>query len=906
MPMTDPEATKILTAVLGPSHDIPEDLCVSIIHNLKKSRVIVRKKILFFDIVITNLSTLIISALKVLYEKSDVFTELNCRLVISSYENSKIVADAIVYLSRFPQLAKMENFFLLKSARQKAQSLAFTMGTLYRLNSQLCQLENFQRLLAIKNTEIRFYGNIFIRLRKILKSGVFNEEMLQELFYARKTIVSIFKAVELLATKSSRPITKDLFLVLLRVKNDAEEFAQHLINPPCDTDALNRFLKILANYNVIHQDVYKTYLRISIEDRKVVISAMVRLSVAKLYDLENIMILLTYPEYVNMFCDSKHFKFRSLERLLETETSTDFLGLQAAIGVPVKIQALDLLCRVNEAELELESVAVELPAALDAESAMAKKRINKAYENLAILFEHYGNLIPTYDDIIKFESQIRKKLLLEIRDTAEKHNNSEVLKFLTDTNITSLAMKSCMEFSRVASCLLCKRDDPTMITYRAYDSQFVSGGWPNLLSPQGLEFPSEPFCPRTKPASLPESSRYVRVYAVTCYLASIDEKLSIFQRETIWENFKYYIAEIRRAHSKSIYETDKVSCFPGTLSRLSLIASAHPYCEKPTLAIETLIEQRIKFIINRELGVAFCKETTSTDKEALFYSLTMLGADNALDVIKDENQAYAALVDDSVSYIKKCLEKRALFISHLKLKDIIEDISGYLKEHNHTFNVHTYFLVTKNLLQMRTLVELNYSQIRSIQGIEAKPEIDVDAESRSEFKSDPKHESEPFPPPIYSPKEIAESLVRMPMPDEKKKYYIARAIIREYWIPLFMHEEYKIYREYSLTLLVTSAATSGMTLQHYLDLINQIIHLSFEKLEAFTTKQQLITYLLNLKTSDILEKLSIECDRLFLLDQVLTTMIKPMYFKYAQHDERELKAEVQAVLPYRLKEGRDA
>lgn len=904
MPMTDSEATKILTAVLGPSHDIPEDLRASIIYNLKKSSVIVRKKIIFFDIVITNLSALIISALKVLYEKPDVFTELTCQLVISSYENSRIVADAIVYLSRFPQLAKMENFFLLKSARQKAQSLAFTMGTLYRLNPQLCQLENFQRLLAIKNTEIRFYGNIFIRLRKILKSGVFNEEMLQELIYARKTIVSIFKAVDLLSTKCSHPITKDLFLVLFRVKNDAEEFAQYLINPPCDTDALNRFLKILANYNVIHQDVYKTYLKISIENRKVIVSALIRLSMAKLYDLENIIILLVNPEYVAMFCDSKHFKFRSLERRLETGVNPDFFGLQAAIGVPIKIQALDLLCRVNEAELELENVAVELPTALDAESAMAKKRVNKAYENLAILFEHYGKLIPTYDDIIKFESQIRRKLLLEIREMAEKNNNSEVLKFLTDANIASLAMKSCIDLSRIASCLLCKRDDPIMITYRAYDSQPVSGSWPDLLSPQGLDFPSEPFCPRTKPVSLPESSRYVRVYAVICYLASIDEKLSIKQRETIWENFKYYIAEIRRAHSKSIYETDKVSCLPGTLSRLSLIASAHPYCEKPTLAIETLVEQRIKFLINRELGIAFYKEETSTDKEALFYSLTMLGIDNALDVIKDENQAYVALVDDSASYITKCLEKRALFISHLKLKDIIDDISGYLKEHNHTFNIYTYFLTIKNLLQMRTLVELSYSQIRSIQGIEEKLEVDVVAEPES--KSESESESDPFPPPLYSPKVLAESLARIPMPDEKRDYHIARAIIREYWIPLFMHEEYKIYREYSLTLLATSAASSGMTLQHYLNLINQIIHLSFEKLDTFTTKQQLITYLLNVKASDILEKLSIEYDRLFLLDQVLTTMIKPMYFKYAQHDEYGFKAEIQAALPYKHKERRDA
>lgn len=439
-----------------------------------------------------------------------------------------------------------------------------------------------------------------------------------------------------------------------------------------------------------------------------------------------------------------------------------------------------------------------LPIAMDIESSMRDEQVRNARERFEILSNKYNEKFNQLG-LEEIEKQIRIRLLHIIKQQAsseEQDLKKKLEALLTDNNIESIA--SLSEQSLLSTCrkYFTSNETTSQIAFRAYDPGSQTVAWPNLLTPpnsvsvgQSVFTTAESRVGMIGAATLDNASMHVRKYAALCFLASQDDTLPEATKEEIWQDFISYIAEIRRSHNDTSTGTDNPSCFPGTISRIAQSINKMPEFKNTNLGIEIAIRDAMRTYINMKLSQSLNECETSRKKAQLYFSLMMLGLDNAQKVIENPVSIFSILPEfdedkfkDPTTLMQEYIQTRARFISQLMESSYDPsnpDLITYVKDHLKTHGIPVISQATFNYL-----IDYNIAQLPSL-GISITKEQQKAMQLQDESTSTSTLESNTSPESIHTEEFDLFFITPNPAVKGNKTYAIS-----DYWLPLFRQHKY--------------------------------------------------------------------------------------------------------------------
>nr|MBP9721976.1 hypothetical protein [Gammaproteobacteria bacterium] len=801
MSMIPSDALRMIKSATNSDSDsdvsISEDLQKILVGVILNTPLRKRTKVIFFHLTSYDHRPMVIAGLRKLFTRKDlnIFTAEICTEVIKASGNASTLADAVIYLATTNKaLLTNEVLTTIRLARSHAIDIAATIVNGDKLNASFINLEIRQILLKTPWL-CKSYAEIFLSLRRCCGKKEVALGVLKKIIALgnMRDIKRLNLALSNLQTKHEYLLADVNFIqVLINSGKDAVDLVDLFIKPMKDISLLNRLINILSRCGFLDEAIITNYLKLDTRNLEYILLAITRLRISKLFTLGALSTLLENLVRVNH---------------IEWFSSLYFphcLGLQTESDVSVRLQALDLQCLLAENTRELAKLIPGLPPAESRESVMDHKRTEEAKENFKILGAIYGKKLVTDLHLNELEKELRLALLEDIKADLEESSaslaiaieplrgiNAKLLDFLSvGRNRQLLADRTSPEINRQARALFISKSEPAIIAYRLYDSSGDYRG-ENYAAPSVTLLRAPPlsdFSENGLPGTFLDCSNYVRRYILICFLASKDLDVPEEKRKSIWQYLKFYLAEIMRAHSKSITDSDGLSCFIGCINRLSIVASMHPNGINTFNTIE-LIQNKIQSIIARELTWVTGTEHSEsvTDQEQLIYSLTMLGPHNIPEIVRDPSRitTVLGLVEDignpdTHDYILSCKKRRANFLSNLNIDLIYEEVLQYLRERKVVMKDYIFYIVIECLLGINKYVTLT-TERRSI--------LEVQSLS-TEIVSETEHF---FSGPTNILEDIDRYILTLNLKElspEQQTRARNRLRMQDYWVPLFKKHEY--------------------------------------------------------------------------------------------------------------------
>ncbi len=439
------------------------------------------------------------------------------------------------------------------------------------------------------------------------------------------------------------------------------------------------------------------------------------------------------------------------------------------------------------------------------ESSMKDDKVKQSNEKFQSLYEKFGKPLEQSEGLNNVELQIRKKILETIKESEQ--SGTEIHDFLTEENINAIASNTDAELLAQSRKLFTSNESLAQIAWRAYDPDSRTVDWPNLLTTPSSETAKETvFTTRESTAGMQEkgttlesASSHVRKYAALCFLASQDKRISpetnqeICSEETrkeMWSDFISYVAEVRRAHNENTVGTDNPSCFPGTISRIAQSVNKHP--EFPaTEGITVAINNSIRAYIDLKLSKCLDQLESPEEKAKLYYSLIMLGLNNAEEVIANPSSILTILPNiDNIDSLTET-EKQKIIQEHIKIRaEFLESLMLTSDLEHPDLRTYVFNYLEKHQINTSNKTEIEYLIGHALASIPLLG-ISVSAAQRKSMLQESEAEQENASS-TAEPEENAESLFAWQTPDESAKNLLdIRIAIQAYWIPLFKSAEYE-------------------------------------------------------------------------------------------------------------------
>ena len=500
---------------------------------------------------------------------------------------------------------------------------------------------------------------------------------------------------------------------------------------------------------------------------------------------------------------------------------------------------------------------------VDQESSMRDDQVKQSNEKFKALYERFHEPLEQPGGLEKVELQIRKKLLETIKESEQP--GTAIYNFLTDENINAIASNTAPELLAQSRLLFTSNENLAQIAWRAYDPGSRTVAWPNLLSTPSSEAARETvFTTRESTAGMEEpattlesASSHARKYAALCFLASQDKRISpetnqeICSEETrkeMWSDFISYIAEVRRAHNENTTGTDNPSCFPGTISRIAQSVNKHPEFSA-TESLGVAISNSIRAYIDLKLSKALDELESPEDKAKLYYSLIMLGLNNAEEVIANPSSILTILPNiDNVDSLTET-EKQQIIQEYIKIRaEFLQSLSvSAVPEHP---DLRTYVF---NYLEKHQINGPNHnkSEIEYLIGhtLASLPllGVSVSAAQRKSMLQENAAEQEHASFSTSEPEESAESFFSWQKPDKSAKNSDSTIAIQSYWIPLFKSLEYAalstIVDNHDLCVKIIDERFAGFSLRKDPTLDKLLTHLTerdnYQVLEELAATEEL-------------------------------------------------------------------
>lgn len=434
------------------------------------------------------------------------------------------------------------------------------------------------------------------------------------------------------------------------------------------------------------------------------------------------------PVDFNMFAILVNTPQAHLAQLNQQLFAPDLLSSSQAFDSDTNLQFLAIYTKAVHQQLyyvyKQESPQL---IANDIESSMQDAQLKKANERFAQLRDNYGSVLEKSGGLEQVEAEIRKQLLITIRKKQPNDRATHISQFIDAHGIDELAKRAAdpnHELTKHMRQLLVSTsfDDPEQIAWRAYDSGAATVKWPNLLTPSSSDATifstREARAGMTENCNMATATAHARTYAALAFLASKDEKLQDSQQADIWNDFLYYIADIRRAHNDG-GGTDNPSCFPGTISRIAQIINKHPDFVPLDEDVAVLVKNSVRAYINMQFKKSLEELTTLTDKETLFFSLMLMGdldtimlnQDTIFTILPDIDDAEQTSSEEKQAIIQKYMQARAKFFTTLS-GDMMEYISNKLRERNiNVSSAQIDYLISDCLVNISSLLSINEHDI---------------------------------------------------------------------------------------------------------------------------------------------------------------------------------------------------
>lgn len=184
--------------------------------------------------------------------------------------------------------------------------------------------------------------------------------------------------------------------------------------------------------------------------------------------------------------------------------------------------------------------------------------------------------------------------------------------------------------------------------------------------------------------TLQTATQIAREWLCYAYLVAFDKKLTKEQSETVQEKLIHYMAEINCANNKNKMAKDSFSCFPGTLTRLSLVFQSHPDFSVPIEAIN-----KAPIIVSELVVNAFTQALSElrgeAEKQALYDAITLYSDANAREIIAKPEKVVDS--NGNKANLKNLLAtKRRFFMTYFG-RNAQEGINAVNKQLQERFNV---------------------------------------------------------------------------------------------------------------------------------------------------------------------------------------------------------------------------